>query len=356
MPTTAHGVVRALLCERPMHEQRDREQLATDWARAWLRMNTQASVAFWLVVVYPTAWSSTRFPEARRRFPEPSSYGDVPFQQMREEMVVALAAMESLPPGLSGGGGGYGRSTFWIHPSSLKLVLSDEHVEKLHTCVRALREAIQGGSEHVCNEGTQQHILDGPMAPGEVYGRGQYLGTHAYGAMAWGLWRQEGRLEGSAYRQMGAQQVRRGHHRGAQQDRRACSSLQQARAGGVPQAPLAGLARRRVPVLHERQGRRGGQQGDVQADTSRVAVEGDRRGAAVARAAVCVSRGEGRRTAFGSSPGGWPGLVAHARAEHAPDSTGARAHRRYARSNIRWPINMYTSTCISAHTLRYSTG
>ena len=203
MPTTAHGVVRALLCERPMHEQRDREQLATDWARAWLRMNTQASVAFWLVVVYPTAWSSTRFPEARRRFPEPSSYGDVPFQQMREEMVVALAAMESLPPGLSGGGGGYGRSTFWIHPSSLKLVLSDEHVEKLHTCVRALREAIQGGSEHVCNEGTQQHILDGPMAPGEVYGRGQYLGTHAYGAMAWGLWRQEGRLEGSAYRQMG---------------------------------------------------------------------------------------------------------------------------------------------------------
>ena len=86
MPTTAHGVVRALLCERPMHEQRDREQLATDWARAWLRMNTQASVAFWLVVVYPTAWSSTRFPEARRRFPEPAAYATVPFEQMREEV------------------------------------------------------------------------------------------------------------------------------------------------------------------------------------------------------------------------------------------------------------------------------
>ena len=135
--SAAHGLLRALVRERPMHKQRDREQLDTAWARAWLQMNTQASVAFWLIVVYPTAWSSTRFPEARRRFPEPSSYGDVPFQLMHEEMVVALAAMESLPPGLSGGGGGYGRSTFWIHPSSLKLVLSDEHVEKLQTCVRA---------------------------------------------------------------------------------------------------------------------------------------------------------------------------------------------------------------------------
>ena len=202
--STAHGLLRALVRERPMHKQRDREQLDTEWARAWLQMNTQASVAFWLIVVYPTAWSSTRFPEARRRFPEPAAYANVPFEQMREEMVAALGAMESLPPGLSGSGGGYGMSTSWIMPASLKLVLGDDHVQKLGRCVRALREAIKGGSTHVCGEATQRRVLDGPMAPGEVYGRGQYLSTHAYGAMAWCLQGGEGRLNGAAYRQMGS--------------------------------------------------------------------------------------------------------------------------------------------------------
>lgn len=100
--------------------------------------------------------------------------------------------------GSGGGGGGYGRSTGWITPRAVRETL--DTCPELEACVLAICGVLTARDRGLCDESTQAELL-GHMS--KVRGRGNYLGPHSYGALAWGVGHKEGTLPGSQYLEMG---------------------------------------------------------------------------------------------------------------------------------------------------------
>lgn len=98
-------MLRALVREKPIGEQRDRTNLASPWAKSWLYERKPSTVLFWLMVVYPFAWSSTRFRVAKEIFPVAAKFSHVSYGSMRQIIGQICSSMETVKPGLAGGGG-----------------------------------------------------------------------------------------------------------------------------------------------------------------------------------------------------------------------------------------------------------
>lgn len=191
-------MLRALVREKPIGEQRDRTNLASPWAKSWLYERKPSTVLFWLMVVYPFAWSSTRFRVAKEIFPVAAKFSHVSYGSMRQIIGQICSSMETVKPGLAGGGGGYGRSTAWITPKAVREAL--DTCPELEACVLAICGVLTARDRGLCDESTQAELL-GHMS--KVTGRGKYLGPHSYGALAWGVGHKEGTLPGSQYLEMG---------------------------------------------------------------------------------------------------------------------------------------------------------